>query len=133
MLDYSDFTHEDLLILPQSTSYQRGLSEFEVRGSFLAIRLFLQSPDKVIGGYFVAGAVSIPSIGNLRMEQLLTRIEFATAFGLWEVRLSCIEALSKIAFRSSLRVRLHILSFFQYLLTGMNSGPSLFVCVDLAR
>eukprot|EP01128_Nolandella_sp_AFSM9_P004904 TRINITY_DN2304_c0_g1_i1.p1 TRINITY_DN2304_c0_g1~~TRINITY_DN2304_c0_g1_i1.p1 ORF type:complete len:799 (-),score=89.69 TRINITY_DN2304_c0_g1_i1:28-2388(-) len=92
----SDFTYAYLNLSPRSGPVLRGLSEFELR----------------------AGQHSeAPSIGNVLMEQILTRVEYATAFGLWEVRLASIEALTKIAFRSSFRVKLHVLSFFQHLLT----------------
>jgi len=63
-------------------------------------------------------ALRLPSIGNGLMEQILVRIEYALGFSDWEVRLTCLESLAKIAFRSSYRVKLHVYSFLQLLVRG---------------
>jgi len=85
---------------------QRGLGLFEDLGGFQGT---------------ASTGVTTPSIGNYLIEQVLVRLEHHLAFGEWEVRVACLQALAKIAFRSSFRVRLHVYSFLQ-LVVRDNSG-----------
>jgi hypothetical protein len=105
----SGFTFLELTPNFVEQELQRGLGHFEDLGG-------LGNSDD--------GTIRLPSVGNLLLEQILFRLEYALGFSEWEVRLTCVEALAKIAFRSSYRVKLHIYSFFQLVLRDNAIGLS---------
>eukprot|EP01122_Echinamoeba_exundans_P015994 TRINITY_DN7980_c0_g1_i1.p1 TRINITY_DN7980_c0_g1~~TRINITY_DN7980_c0_g1_i1.p1 ORF type:complete len:845 (+),score=176.75 TRINITY_DN7980_c0_g1_i1:92-2626(+) len=71
-------------------------------------------------------------IQNRSMKSIVLRLEQGVAFGPFEIRAVCIEALAKIAFRSSWPLRLHLFEFMT-LVANEPGGALTHLCVPMLR
>jgi hypothetical protein len=71
-------------------------------------------------------------IQNRSMKSIVLRLEQGVAFGPFEIRAVCLEALAKIAFRSSWPLRLHLFEFMT-LVSNEPGGALTHLCVPMLR
>jgi hypothetical protein len=62
---------------------------------------------------------NVCNIHNLSMKSVVLRLEQGMAFGVWEIRVTCAEAIGKISLQSSWPLRLHALELLQQASRGM--------------
>eukprot|EP01126_Amoeba_proteus_P027332 TRINITY_DN2711_c0_g4_i3.p1 TRINITY_DN2711_c0_g4~~TRINITY_DN2711_c0_g4_i3.p1 ORF type:complete len:156 (-),score=34.00 TRINITY_DN2711_c0_g4_i3:515-982(-) len=68
--------------------------------------------------------VPFPTISNGMMATILQQLETAIFGSIWDIKITCLEALAKISFFSDFEVKLHLFSFFMLLYKDEEVGLS---------